>query len=56
MTQINLFSHHGIPFGKYFLGIVILVLWFRGCSSDTKSPQIAKVTEVKGFEPKKACS
>jgi hypothetical protein len=28
-------------------------LWFRGCSSDTKSPQIAKVTEVKGFSLKK---
>jgi hypothetical protein len=37
----------------------IILLWFRGCSSDSKSPQVAKFTvpEVKGnFEPKKACS
>jgi hypothetical protein len=34
----------------------IILLWFRGCSSDSKSPQVAKFTvpEVKGnFEPKK---
>jgi hypothetical protein len=37
------------------LVLLIVILW-RGCSSDSKSPQVAKVTvpEVKGnFEPKK---
>jgi hypothetical protein len=54
---INLFSKSWNTIWKILPWILlIVVLWFRGCSSDTKSPQIAKVTipEVKGkFEHKK---
>jgi hypothetical protein len=45
MTQINLFSQSWNTLWKILPWVfLILVLWFRGCSSDTKSPQIAKVT------------
>jgi len=55
--QINLHSPLLKEFVKY-LGWILLfiVLWFRGCSGTTPSPQIAKVIvpEVKGkFEAKK---
>lgn len=57
MKQINLHSPFLKEFVKY-LGWILLfiVLWFRGCSGTTPSPQIVKVTvpEVKGkFEAKK---
>lgn len=57
MTQINLQSPYIKEFMKY-LGWILLfiVLWFKGCSGSTPTPQIAKVIvpEVKGiFESKK---
>jgi len=57
MKQINLHSPFLKEFFKY-LGWILLfiVLWFRGCSGPTISPQIVKVIvqEVKGkFEAKK---
>ena len=57
MTQINLQSPYIKELMKY-LGWVLLfiVLWFKGCSGATPTPQIAKVIipEVKGiFESKK---
>jgi len=57
MKQINLHSPFLKEFVKY-LGWILLfiVLWFRGCSGTTPSPQIVKVIvpEVKGkFEAKK---
>jgi hypothetical protein len=59
MKQINLFSQSWNTIWKILRVLLIVILWLRGCSSDSKSPQVAKVTvpEVKGnFEPKKACS
>ena len=51
MTQINLQSPYIKEFMKY-LGWILLfiVLWFKGCSGSTPTPQIAKVIvpEVKG--------
>ena len=57
MTQINLQSQYIKEFMKY-LGWILLfiVLWFKGCSGATPTPQIAKVIvpEVKGtFQAKK---
>ena len=57
MTQINLQSPYIKEFMKY-LGWILLfiVLWFKGCSGATPTPQIAKVIipEVKGnFQAKK---
>ena len=57
MPQINLQSPYIKEFMKY-LGWILLfiVLWFKGCSGTTPTPQIAKVIvpEVKGtFEAKK---
>jgi hypothetical protein len=43
MTQINLFSQSEYDLENTSL-YCIVVLWFRGCSSDSKSPQVAKVT------------
>jgi hypothetical protein len=57
MTQINLFSQSWNTIWKILPWVLLIViLWLRGCSSDSKSPQVAKVTvpEVKGnFESKK---
>ena len=57
MPQINLQSPYIKEFMKY-LGWILLfiVLWFKGCSGATPTPQIAKVIipEVKGnFQAKK---
>ena len=57
MPQINLQSPYIKEFMKY-LGWILLfiVLWFKGCSGSTPTPQIAKVIvpEVKGnFQAKK---
>ena len=57
MTQINLQSPYIKELMKY-LGWILLfiVLWFKGCSGSTPTPQIAKVIvpEVKGtFQAKK---
>jgi hypothetical protein len=57
--QINLFSQSWNTIWKILRVLLIVVLWLRGCSSDSKSPQVAKVTvpEVKGnLRAKKACS
>jgi hypothetical protein len=51
MKQINIHSPLLKEFFKYLGWILLfLVLWFRGCSGSTPSPQIVKVTvpEVKG--------
>jgi hypothetical protein len=41
---INLFSQSQYDLENTSLVLSTVILWFRGCSSDSKSPQVAKVT------------
>jgi hypothetical protein len=50
MKQINLFSQWNTIWKILPWVLLIVILWFRGCSSDSKSPQVAKVTVPEGKE------